>query len=171
MSFPTQFLAKAEVLAPQHNTSHTRAVLDGLERALYAEDAEIVHHGEDYLEFKVPLTEWLRRDFTRVWRRPYWPLSLVSGGTVSVREDLGVYRITAHLRTSFYPLVQLAPFALGALVTPVQGSWARLIAGVVAGLVCNAAIYVIGKWQFGGWLQRLGFQISDDLSRGRLTRA
>ena len=169
--FPTQFLAKAEVLVPQHNTSQTRAVLDELERALFAQHAEIVHQGEDYLEFKVPLAEWLRHDFTRVWRRPYWPLSFVSGGTVSVREDLGVYRVTAHLRTSFYPLVQLAPFALGALLTPVQGSWARLIGGALVGLVFNAAIYVVGRWQFGGWIGRLGSQISDDLSRGRLTRA
>ena len=166
MSFPTEFVAKAQVLAPTHQRNHTKAVLEALERALYDQDAEIVHQGEDYLEFKVPMAERFLRDFSRFGHVPYWPLSFVSSGTLSVTEELGIYRITAHLRTSFYPLIQLIPFALGALLAPVHGSWARLLAGVVVGFGFNAAIYLLGRTEFGGWLQRTGSKISIDLSRG-----
>ena len=171
MPFPTDFTTKAQVLAPSHEGRDVKAVLEGLERALYNQDAEIVQRGEDFLEFRVPIGERLLRDFSRFGHPRHWPLTFVSGGTVSVTEDRGVYRVVADLRTSFYPVLQLIPVVLGALVVPLEGIWARLLAGVFAGLAFNAATYLVGKWQFGGWLERMGWDISDDLSRGRLTRA
>ena len=171
MPFPSDFGAKAQVLAPSLRARDVKVVLERLESALYKQDAEIVERGEDFIEFRVPVGERLLRDFSLFGHRWHWPLTFVSSGTVSVTEDLGVYRVVADLRTSFYPILQLLPVVLAFFVVPVEGAWARLLSGLVAGLAFNAATYAVGKWQFRGWLERMGWEITDDLSRGRLTSA
>jgi len=76
-----------------------------------------------------------------------------------------VYRVTAELRTSAYPGTRLVlAFAIGALITPVHGVVARLVAGVVVGFAFAGVTYPLARWQFGAWLERTGLEISDNVA-------
>lgn len=164
MAFPSNFTANTYILAPTHRATHVAAVLDGLERALRDQDATIIHRGDDFLEFNVPIVAHVSRDFSaRLSRRRFWPFTFVSGGTVSVTEQLGIYRVAAELRTSVYPAVQLLPFALGGVLAPADGVMARLISGLLAGFLVNGIGYAAARWQFGSWLSGIGTRISGEI--------
>ena len=149
------------------------AVLDRLERALNGHDAEVNHRGEDSFEFRVPVGARIARGFGSAFKRPPWsPLSFISGGRISLTEHLGVYRVTAEVRTSAYPGTRLVlAFAIGALITPVHGVVERLVAGVVVGAAFSGVSYPLARWQLGAWLERTGVEISGDVTSGRLTSA
>ena len=166
MAFPTNFASKAHVLAPALGKTSASAVVEGFERAFYDSDVEVVNRGPDFLEFKVGIEDRLTRAFPHPFtRRPPWTFALISGGMLSVTEQAGVYRVSAALRTSTIPLLRLLPFAVGALVIPVPGVFARLGAGIGVGLVFNATTYLVAKWQFGQWLEQTGSKITADLTR------
>lgn len=171
MAFPSNFTANAYILAPTNRASHVAAVLDGLERALRDQDADIAHRGEDFLEFNVTIGAHLMRDFSaRLRPRRRWPFTFVSGGTVSVTEQLGIYRVVAELRTSVYPAIQLLPFLIGGVVAPGDGVVERLIFGTLVGLGVNGIGYMAARWQFGSWLSGIGSRITGDLAHGLATR-
>lgn len=171
MAFPSNFTANAYILAPTNRASHIATVLDGLERALRDQDADIVHRGDDFLEFNVTIGAHLMRDFSaRLRPRRRWPFTFVSGGTVSVTEQLGIYRVAAELRTSVYPAIQLLPFAIGGVFAPGDSVLARLLSGALVGFGVNAIGYLAARWQFGSWLSGIGSRISGDLARGLATR-
>ena len=168
MPFPTGFTTKTHITAPPNGAKAAAAVLDGLERALNDHDAEIGHRGEDFFEFTVPVGARIARGFGSAFKRPPWsPLSFISGGTISLTEHLGVYRVTAELRTSAYPGTRLVlAFAIGALITPVHGVVARLVAGVVVGFAFAGVSYPLARWQFGAWLERTGIEIGHNVASG-----
>ena len=168
MPFPTGFTTKTHITAPPNGAKAAAAVLDRLERALYDHDAKITHRGEEFFEFKVPVGARIARGFGSAFKRPPWsPLSFISGGTISLTEHLGVYRVTAELRTSAYPGTRLVlAFAIGALLTPVHGVVARLVAGVVVGCAFSGVSYPLALWQFGAWLERTEIEISHNVASG-----
>ena len=164
MAFPSNFTANAYILAPTHRATHVAAVLDGLERALRGQDAQIVHRGDDFLEFNVTIGAHLMRDFSaRLKMRRRWPFTFVSGGTVSVTEQLGIYRVAAELRTSVYPVVQLLPFAIGGVFAPANSVMMRVVSGLLVGLLLNGIGYAAARWQFGSWLSGIGTRISREI--------
>lgn len=173
MPFPTGFTTRTHIAAPPNGAKAAAAVRDRLERALYGHHARIIHRGEDFFEFKIPVGARIARDFGSAFNRPAWsPLSFISGGTIRLTEQLGVYRVTAELRTHAYPGARLAlAFAIGALITPVHGVLPRLLAGIVVGLAFGGVSYPLARWQFGPWLERTGAEITDDAASGRLTSA
>jgi hypothetical protein len=170
MAFPSSLTTRAHILAAAGATP--AAVLDRIQIVLSDNDAEITHEGEGFVEFKVPIGARLARDFGHFLRRPpWWPLAPIRGGTITLTEDLGVYRLTADVQTSAYPIVQLLPVALGAWFAPVHGIVARVIVGIACGFVLSSGIYLLAMWQFGSWLVRTAAEISDEAARGRLTSA
>ena len=158
------FTANTYVLAPTHHASQVGAVLEGIERALRDQAADIIHRGDDFLEFNVPIRAHVWRDLSvRLSRRRFWPFTFVSGGTVSVTEQLGIYRVVAELRTSVYPAVQLLPFALGGVFTPSNNVMVRLLSGLLVGFLVNGIGYAAARWQFGSWLSGIGTRISREI--------
>ncbi len=168
MSFPLGFAINAHVLAPPDGKDSSADIIDHLERALYDADVEVVNRGPDFLEFKVTIEDRVSRAFPppghKRWLPP-WSFAFIGGGTISVTEQSGVYRLRSDLRTSAIPLLRVLPVAIGALVLPLHGVLARLGAGVVVGLAANALTWLIAKWQFGVWIQETGSKISSDLTR------
>lgn len=166
MSFPVGFATNAHILAPPGGKDSSSAIVDRLESALYDADVEVVNRGPDFLEFKVTIVDRIGRAFPPGRKRlPPWPFAFVSGGTISLTEQSGVYRLRGDLRTSALPLLRFLPFAIGALVLPVHGILARFGAGVLVGLAVNAITWLVAKWQFGAWIQETGSRVSGDLTR------
>src|SRR5579859_7519686 len=167
MSFPLDFAINAHVLAPPDGKDSSPAIIDRLERALYDSDVEVINRGPDFLEFKVTIEDRLGRAFPIPGdkRLPPWSFAFIGGGTISLTEQSGVYRLRGDLRTSAIPLLRVLPIAIGAIVLPLHGILARLGAGIVVGLVVNAFTWLIAKWQFGVWMQETGSRISSDLTR------
>ena len=173
MGFPTSVTTKTHILAPPNSTQAAGPILDRLERAVYDHDADITNRGDGFFEFTVPVGARIARDFGSWFKRaPWWPLFFISGGTISLRDDLGVYRVTAEVRTSAYPILHLlVPFVVGAGMTPFHGIVPRLLGGVLVGFAFSAVSYLLARWQFGAWLERTGAEVSDDAASGRLTSA
>jgi len=174
MGFPASFVSTTIVKSPDP-TAGVALILDCLEQALQAYDADITLRGEDFCEFRVPIGVRLVNDLLSFGYRPgrWTPLTFVSAGSFSVKPLRDRVVVSANIQIGQYLLTRVAPLAaISGALSPLGGPVLSLVFGACAGLGVAAIWYVLASWEFGSWLHRLDRVIGTGArTRGRLTSA
>ncbi len=171
MAFPTSF-GSTTMVRLSDTAAGVTPVIDYLDQALQAQDADITNRGDGLLEFRVPLRTRLLRDLALRWVPGGWPLSFVSAGSFAATPLGDHVVVTADVQISQYLLTRVGLFALVSGALNPFGSISSLLFGAAVGLATGAICYVLAKWEFDSWLSTVDRRVRlGHRQPGRLTSA